>query len=120
MERFGVCFVWLKLAFSVWASDVWLWLVLLTVWVGWVGCCVWVEYISCGVGNSVAKEVVGDGTLVEGGAFRWSPGGEALMVSPGILCKRRGSCVGIGVGRLQHLSFAYGLPLHYSVRLLAA
>lgn len=22
--------------------------------------------------------------------------------------------------RLQHLSFAYGLPLHYSVRLLAA
>jgi hypothetical protein len=46
----------------------------------------------------VAKDVVGVGGVVEGGAFRWSPGGEALMVSPGILCKRRGSCVGIGVG----------------------
>ena len=62
----------------------------------------------------MAKDVVGVGSVVEGGAFRWSPGGEALMVSPGILCKRRGSCVGIGVGVLQHLSFAYGLPLHYS------
>ena len=56
------------------------------------------EYISCGVGNSVAKEVFDVGAVVERGAFRWSPGGEALVVSPGILCKRRGSCVGRGVG----------------------
>jgi hypothetical protein len=46
----------------------------------------------------VAKVVFDVGAVVERGAFRWSPGGEALMVSPGILCKRRGSCVGIGVG----------------------